>query len=340
MSENNDFGVGIGPRGKKRTRSDTGEDLGLRPPPTISHEQSSTPGQEELFTAADYKNDGKKHLLLATTGSVATIKLPSMLQALSKHPKISTRVIISKSSLQFLQGQSNEQPHWGGLCDTPGVDAVYTNDDEVQRPWIRGSPILHIELRRWADIMVIAPLSANSLGKMVNGLCDDLVSEVLRAWDVDGTIDGPPQWGMSEVEFTMQQIREVEERKNKSPALGGDMMTSKYATPSVAPLKPTEPVKPIHKRRKIVLVAPAMNTAMWKHPLTKVHMKLLEGEWSTSSKGGWVEVLRPQEKALACGDTGDGAMMEWATIVRIIENRAEVYKKDGDQERDLKRVKT
>lgn len=37
-----------------------------------------------------------------------------------------------------------------------------------------GDPILHIELRRWADIVLIAPCSANTLSKIAHGLCDNL----------------------------------------------------------------------------------------------------------------------------------------------------------------------
>jgi flavoprotein len=36
---------------------------------------------------------------------------------------------------------------------------------------------------RWADVLVIAPLSANSLAKISTGLCDNLVTCVARAWD-------------------------------------------------------------------------------------------------------------------------------------------------------------
>jgi len=39
-----------------------------------------------------------------------------------------------------------------------------------------GDPVQHIELRHWAQIFVIAPLSANTLAKLANGLCDNLVS--------------------------------------------------------------------------------------------------------------------------------------------------------------------
>ncbi|EIE76929.1 hypothetical protein RO3G_01633 [Rhizopus delemar RA 99-880] len=55
----------------------------------------------------------------------------------------------------------------------------------LKQSWEKISdPILHIELRNWADIMVIAPLDANTLGKIANGLCDNLLTCVLRAWNV------------------------------------------------------------------------------------------------------------------------------------------------------------
>jgi phosphopantothenoylcysteine decarboxylase len=37
-----------------------------------------------------------------------------------------------------------------------------------------GDPILHIELRRWADLVVVAPCSADFLAKLAGGLCDNL----------------------------------------------------------------------------------------------------------------------------------------------------------------------
>lgn len=43
--------------------------------------------------------------------------------------------------------------------------------------------MLHIELRKWADLLLIAPLSANSLAKIANGMADNLLTSVVRAWD-------------------------------------------------------------------------------------------------------------------------------------------------------------
>jgi len=66
---------------------------------------------------------------------------------------------------------------------------ILTDEDEWK--WSqRGDPVLHIQLRDWADIFLIAPLSANSLAKISNGLCDNLVTCICRAWDFEKTIIG------------------------------------------------------------------------------------------------------------------------------------------------------
>lgn len=41
---------------------------------------------------------------------------------------------------------------------------------------------MHIELRRWADCLVIAPLSANTLAKAAQGLCDNLLTCVVKCY--------------------------------------------------------------------------------------------------------------------------------------------------------------
>ncbi len=51
-----------------------------------------------------------------------------------------------------------------------------------------GDPVLHIELRNWADVLVIAPLDANTLAKLAAGLCDNLLTCVVRAWDISRPI--------------------------------------------------------------------------------------------------------------------------------------------------------
>lgn len=52
---------------------------------------------------------------------------------------------------------------------------IYSDKDEWELWTQRSDPVLHIELRRWADLLVIAPLDANTLGKIANGICDNLL---------------------------------------------------------------------------------------------------------------------------------------------------------------------
>ncbi|QUC23407.1 uncharacterized protein UV8b_07648 [Ustilaginoidea virens] len=208
------------------------------------------------------RSDGKKHLLLAVSGSVATIKIVSIIGGLAHHDNLSIRLILTASAEHFLAGQADEQPTLAQVRRLPNVDGLYTDAAEWTRPWTRGAPILHIELRRWADLLMIVPLSANTMAKMVAGICDNLLLSVVRAWDHDGSIDGV---------------------------------------------------------RKRIVVAVAMNTAMWRNPLTARHIKTLEDDWGGDD--GWVQVLRPVSKTLACNDVGEGAMVSWQEIVSEAEKK-------------------
>ncbi|EAW10059.1 putative flavoprotein [Aspergillus clavatus NRRL 1] len=225
-------------------------------------------GFQPLFFAQKHLHDNKVHILLAASGSVATIKLPNITEALARHENVSIRILVTKSAERFLAGQNSEQPLLDSLLHISGVEAIYRDEDEWRTPWTRGQPILHIELRKWAHVLVVAPLSANTMAKMTMGIADNLLLSVIRAWDTTGKVD-----------------------------IG------------------------IKDKKSVVFVAPAMNTAMWNHPVTKAQLKILQEEWGLGemNEGGWVSVLNPTEKSLACGDTGDGAMMDWKDIVTLLE---------------------
>jgi phosphopantothenoylcysteine decarboxylase len=153
-------------------------------------------------------DDGKKHLLLAASGSVATIKLPLIISWFEKHKNLSIRVIITKSATNFLAGQSPEQPTVASLASLPNVDGVYLDEDEWSDPWTRNANILHIELRRWAHLLAIVPMSANLLARVTGGLSDDLLTNVIRAWDTKRPIMVAPAMNqlMWEHPVTAKQI--------------------------------------------------------------------------------------------------------------------------------------
>ena len=91
-------------------------------------------------TPASSLDDGKAHLLLVESGSVAVIKIPEIAKAFPAKNKLSIRIILTQSAKHFLAGQSEEQPMASSLMHIPGVDAVYDNESEWgPEPWRRGA---------------------------------------------------------------------------------------------------------------------------------------------------------------------------------------------------------
>ena len=120
------------------------------------------------------------NVILGMTGSVASIKARELITKLAflAAPRLpSLKVVATKAAKHFF--------NWEELNEFWFHHAVeFHSDEEEWRDWKKvGDPVLHIELRRWADILVIAPCSANTLAKLANGLCDDLLSCIVRAWD-------------------------------------------------------------------------------------------------------------------------------------------------------------
>lgn len=177
---------------------------------------------------------GKYNVLVGVTGSVAALKLPLLVSQLFEIPEVEVRVITTENARHFYNSEEV-------------AVRVYSDKDEWQLWTKRSDPVLHIELRRWADLLVIAPLDANTLGKIASGICDNLLTCVVRAWDIS----------------------------------------------------------------RPLLFCPAMNTAMWKHPITAMQVASL-------IDFGYVEIPCITKK-LVCGDEGKGAMAEVSTIVDAVK---------------------
>ena len=112
------------------------------------------------------------NILLGCTGSGASRHLPKLVNLLQQKHDVRIKVIHTQNAKHFFNPASLEH-----------VD-VYTDADQWTTSWTKlGDPILHIELRDWADIFLIAPLDANTLAKIATGLCDNLLTTTVRAWD-------------------------------------------------------------------------------------------------------------------------------------------------------------
>jgi phosphopantothenoylcysteine decarboxylase len=112
------------------------------------------------------------HILLGVTGSVAAVRTPALFGELTRRGQ-DVRIMATEPSLYFFDHKAS-----------PIREALYRDRDEWPgAAYRRDDPILHIELRSWADLLLLAPLDANTLAKFAQGLCDNLVTSVLRAWD-------------------------------------------------------------------------------------------------------------------------------------------------------------
>lgn len=118
-------------------------------------------------------------VLLGVTGSVAAIYTGQLFDAL-RAAGHEVKVLATRAALYFFDPAQLVPPQ-------PGVrnrDLVILDEDEWPGDrYQRGDPVLHIELRRWADVLVIAPLDANTLAKLALGVCDNCLTCVYRAWD-------------------------------------------------------------------------------------------------------------------------------------------------------------
>ncbi|RUS81207.1 hypothetical protein EGW08_011037 [Elysia chlorotica] len=111
------------------------------------------------------------NVLVGCTGSVASVKIPQLVDnLLDLDIKPNVKVVTTSNALHFFNKTDVKAPV---LCDK----------DEWEMWSGRGDPVLHIELRRWADLFLIAPLDANTLAKIAGGICDNLLTCVVRAWD-------------------------------------------------------------------------------------------------------------------------------------------------------------
>jgi phosphopantothenoylcysteine decarboxylase len=214
------------------------------------------------------------NILLGVTGSVAAIRTPELYQAL-KQAGHQVRVVATQASLYFFDPAVLDPLASAKPKRNPEV--VVLDDDEWPartsgRRWQRDDAVLHIELRRWAELLLIAPLDANSLAKLAAGLSDNCLTCVWRAWD------------------------------------------------SARP----------------VILAPAMNTLMWEHPLTAQHFRQLAAlagggdaprELDRESLLDWINqhcpklhIVPPQSKRLACGDIGMGALADLEEILSVVRS--------------------
>ncbi|HUQ67588.1 MAG TPA: bifunctional phosphopantothenoylcysteine decarboxylase/phosphopantothenate--cysteine ligase CoaBC, partial [Flavitalea sp.] len=171
---------------------------------------------------------GKK-ILLAVTGSIAAYKAPLIVRLLVKEGA-DVKVVMTPAAKDFV---------------TPLTISTVSKNPVISELFTEQSWSNHVMMGRWADLMLVAPLSCNTLAKMANGFCDNMVLATY--------------------------------------------------------LSATCPV----------VVAPAMDEDMWKHPSTKINLKKLEEAGNT--------IIPVDNGDLASGLIGEGRMAEPENILQFID---------------------
>jgi len=102
-----------------------------------------------------------KRIILGVCGSIAAYKSPEIVRRL-KEKDWTVKVIMTKSALKFISPLTLE---------TVSENPVYIDMFEKN-----GWEISHISLSDFADLILVAPATANIIGKIASGICDDLLT--------------------------------------------------------------------------------------------------------------------------------------------------------------------
>jgi phosphopantothenoylcysteine decarboxylase/phosphopantothenate--cysteine ligase len=134
-------------------------------------------------------------ILLSVCGSISAYKSIDIARGLVKNGH-QVRVILSKGAEEFVVPQ---------VFKYLGVEEVYKHDDDFKYPGKVSDPgtVLHIELAKWAETFVVAPLSANTLANLAGGHASDLLTTVFLALGSETTIALYPAMNSNMLENSM-----------------------------------------------------------------------------------------------------------------------------------------
>ncbi|MDA9186337.1 bifunctional phosphopantothenoylcysteine decarboxylase/phosphopantothenate--cysteine ligase CoaBC [Planktomarina sp.] len=110
-----------------------------------------------------------KKILLIITGGIAAVKAPELIRRLTKHG-FKVTPVLTKAAEKFVTPLSI-----AALARSKVYSDLFDLKNEVEMG--------HIELSRSADLILVAPATANIIAKMVSGISDDLASTILLATD-------------------------------------------------------------------------------------------------------------------------------------------------------------
>jgi phosphopantothenoylcysteine decarboxylase/phosphopantothenate--cysteine ligase len=151
-----------------------------------------------------------RRVLVAITGSIAAVKLPQLVSALVQRGA-EVRCVLTPSAARLVSPVA-----LASLSRQP----CYLDADQ----WSHQAPRpLHVELAEWAELVLLAPLSASSLGRWVHGLADTLLASVLLATEAPvlaAAAMNTSMWQSAPVQRNWLQLQAMERVLPLGPAEG------------------------------------------------------------------------------------------------------------------------
>lgn len=170
-----------------------------------------------------------QHILLGVTGGIAAYKAPELVRRL-RDAGADVRVVLTPAAVAFVTPLTLQ-----AVCGRPVHQDLLSAESE--------SGMGHIELARWADLILVAPATADFMARLAHGFADDLLAACCRA------------------------------------------------------------------TRAPIAIAPAMNVGMWQNAATQRNLRQLIDDG--------VRVFGPGSGSQACGEVGEGRMLEPLELVAL-----------------------
>lgn len=138
-----------------------------------------------------------KNILLGISGGIATYKVLELCSRLKKEGA-NLKIIMTKGACEFVTPLSFE---------TMGKCLVYSEMFEGHH-----DKVYHIDLPKWADIFLVAPLTANTLAKMAYGIADNMLTASLLACNKDIIVAPTMNTNMLNNPATQENLKTIKKR--------------------------------------------------------------------------------------------------------------------------------
>ncbi len=141
----------------------------------------------------------KRNILVGVCGGIAIYKICRLIRCFRKD-NYSVKVIMTDAATQFIRPLIFKE-----LSNSPVYLDMFS---------LKSQGTQHIKLSEWADLAVISPLSANTLSKVACGICDNLLTTAICAFDLKKPVLFVPamnknMWGSPIIRENLNRLKKI-----------------------------------------------------------------------------------------------------------------------------------